>query len=110
MSARKAVAVQRLSQMQASHLDCRMQRHSWHFVTDDLTVNARGRVIEIRHQSLCQGCGSEKTQTFSVPSFELVKTQIKYPDGYLHTGGGRVALPDVRREYFSRYIEGLKEK
>src|SRR3954462_9339240 len=87
---------------------CRDLRHPWDFVSDYTVAKIKGSPRVILRHLRCPRCTTERLDTYSVPSFELIKSTTKYPKGYLLTGSGQHArVADVRREMFTRRVGRL---
>lgn len=96
---RKRVSIE---DMTSAALECRDTKHWWTHVTDtDLVKTKTGKIVQFKRIHKCASCGAERSQTISCPSFQVITSTTRYPDGYLHDGG-RVYVTDIRREHYAR--------
>jgi hypothetical protein len=102
--ARRLVAVEEpiadVTSLDDSVLWCRVERHQWAWqrdvIADDPDTQAFDRTL------LCRTCGSEKVKTISTRTFTVVRTRIRYSQGYLIKGSGRIDGSQVYRVQFQR--------
>lgn len=72
---------------------CRDIQHSWSPYTAAKMSNDRGRHIAFLRTLRCDRCGSFKEQVLSRDGY-IVGTTMKYPQGYLRPGEGRLTRND----------------
>jgi hypothetical protein len=95
-------------------IECRAGRHMWTRPVERYSDKA-GKPVSVIESSLCVpewgGCGATRTQEFAVPSFEPVtRPIIKYPEGYLVKGVGRVGRYEAKAERYRRRQEQAKRR
>jgi hypothetical protein len=76
MTARKSHSIR---EMDDTHLPCRTLGHRW--LAGPITQTGHG-VDAVWHMVLDCGCGVKRVDEIDQISFEVVKREYKYPDGY----------------------------
>lgn len=102
MSARRLAVVNEVipdvTTLDDSVLWCRTERHLWRWERDALIKD-----VEAFTRTLgCERCGAEKVKTISTRSFTVTSSRIRYPQGYLIKGSGRITASAVYRTQYAR--------
>lgn len=80
---------------------CRTERHLWLWERDTPVTNTGGRMTAYMRLSTCERCGATRTRTIDTTDWTVSHSVIRYPPGYL-SSGGRLARAAVFREQFER--------
>lgn len=100
-----------IEEVSVEHLSCRTYGHAWTHQNDTELIEAGGRVIQYTEMTLCLRCSATRRRTISLPSFGVVTSSIRYPEGYLFAkgkapeGGRRVALSEkFHRQHHNVFV------
>lgn len=91
-----------VSDLTVDSLMCRDLRHSWRHQNDYSLLKVKGSPEIVLRVLSCDRCTATREDTFRADTFEVVRTKVVYPKGYLTKNVGRVRVSEVRTEYYSR--------